>query len=129
MSDTAADVVREYYERLRRNDPLEPYFLVDESTVKFGISESAFGYDEVEATLQHQRETTRGWVVESETLRVTEREAFATFADEVRMAWTADDGGENEFDARWNGTLVPTEDDEGPAWSFTTMHVSAAHDL
>ncbi|SDR16882.1 nuclear transport factor 2 family protein [Natronobacterium texcoconense] len=129
MSEAAETVVREYYETLRRNDPLEPYFLEDESTVKFGISESAFGYDEVETALRSQQETTREWTVESENLQVSEHESFATFADEVRMAWTTDGGDEKSFDTRWSGTLVPAENDEMPAWLFASMHVSTAHEI
>ncbi|WP_293028443.1 nuclear transport factor 2 family protein [Natronococcus sp.] len=152
MSDTAAAVVRAYYKTLRQGDPLPPYFLVDESTTKFGISEGAFGYDAVADALESQTETTTDWTVESHGLEVTEHGEYATFADEVTMAWTdLEAGTDRRFETRWSGTLVrrdavesktrsdgsgsETNDDssadrtDGPAWLFRTMHVSTADKL
>ncbi|WP_226007529.1 nuclear transport factor 2 family protein [Natrinema salinisoli] len=125
-------VVRDYYDALRDNEPLAPYFLADESTVKFGISESLFGGDDVAAALAEQRETTAEWHVQSRNLVVTERNGFATVADEVTMAWTDVTTGErHRFDSRWSGTLVEVSDDDSSAsdWQFVTMHVSAPHEL
>lgn len=151
MDASAAAVVRDYYDALRAGDPLEPFFRESESTVKFGISEALFGYDEVKTALREQTATTDGWTVRSGHLVVEERDAFATVADEVIMAWTnVETGDRRRFDTRWSGTLVPARTgddasdrsadgterdgdeapgDEGPAWLFTTMHVSAAGEL
>ncbi|SER79788.1 nuclear transport factor 2 family protein [Natrinema salaciae] len=130
-SASADSVVRDYYDALRDGDPLTPYFLEAESTVKFGLSESLFGADDVAAALEEQTETTADWAVESRRLVVDERDAFATFADDVAMAWTNVDGGERyRFDSRWSGTLVERESNEGASdWRFAVMHVSAPHEL
>ncbi|WP_440770309.1 nuclear transport factor 2 family protein [Natronorubrum sp. DTA28] len=134
MSEGPESVVRDYYDALRNGDPLEPYFLADESTVKFGISEALFGYDEVSEALQEQTETTAEWTVESRSLTVTDRDGGATFADEVTMAWTdAENGERRRFETRWSGTLVRPEEESTRAgeheWQFATMHVSAAGEL
>ncbi|NUC70903.1 DUF3225 domain-containing protein [Haloterrigena sp. SYSU A558-1] len=142
MSDGNADgaeaVVRDYYDALRSGDPLEPYFLEDESTVKFGISEALFGSESVREALEEQTATTTDWTVESDHLVVAERDAFATFADEVTMAWTdAETGANRQFETRWSGTLVrdgrserdAAGDGAAPQWRFATMHVSTADDL
>jgi hypothetical protein len=131
MSDHAEAVVRDYYDALRNGDPLAPYFREAESTVKFGISESLFGGDAVVTALEEQTETTADWTVESRNLVVDRREAFATVADEVIMAWTTTESGErHRFDSRWSGTLVPAEaDSSAPDWRFALMHVSAPHEL
>ena len=145
MSDSAAAVVRDYYEALRSGDPLAPYFLESESAVKFGISEGLFGFESVREALREQTETTANWSVESGRLVVDERGAFATFADEVTMAWTDTETGANRrFETRWSGTLVHDGDgdrdgtggdgdrdanDDAPAWRFATMHVSTADEL
>ncbi|WP_254524809.1 hypothetical protein [Natrinema caseinilyticum] len=134
-TERAAAVVREYYDALRDGAPLEPYFLRDESTVKFGISDSLFGGADVATALAEQTETTDNWTIESRHLVVTERNGFATFADEVTMAWTDTDGGDrNRFDSRWSGTLIDRSADAsgrngGPNWQFAQMHVSAPHEL
>ncbi|WP_455449186.1 nuclear transport factor 2 family protein [Natrinema thermotolerans] len=132
MSATASPeaVVRDYYDTLRNGDPLEPYFLADESTVKFGISESLFGGEVIRSALGEQTETTADWAIESRRLVVDRREAVATFADEVTMAWTDTEGGDRRrFGSRWSGTLVPTDDSSAPDWQFALMHVSAPHEL
>lgn len=119
---SAAETVRDYYEALRRGEPLYPYFLEDDGVVKFGVGESLLGYDAVAEGLREQSRTTDDWTVESRDLRVREREAFATMADRVRLAWTdvaAD--REYDFDTRWSGTLEARGDDD---WVFAGMHVS-----
>ncbi|QLK27144.1 nuclear transport factor 2 family protein [Natrinema zhouii] len=132
-SATPEAVVREYYEALRDGDPLEPYFCDDESTVKFGISESLFGGSEIAAALEEQTETTAEWTVESANLVVDERDGFATVADEVTMAWTDATTGERyRFESRWSGTLVECDPDDGSSaseWRFAVLHVSAPHQL
>ncbi|OAQ54769.1 hypothetical protein HTG_04175 [Natrinema mahii] len=132
MSATASPetVVRDYYDALRNGDPLEPYFLADESTVKFGISESLFGGGAVAAALAEQTKTTTDWTIESHNPVVDRREGVATYADEVTMAWTDTESGDrHRFDSRWSGTLVPADDSSGPDWRFALMHVSAPHEL
>lgn len=128
---SAAATVREYYEALRRGDPLPPYFAGDGGrgdaetpVVKYGIGERLVGYEAVAAGLREQTRTTAGWTVESAALRVGERPEHAWFSDEVYMAWTdlaAD--RERAFDTRWSGTL---ERRDG-AWRFVGMHVSVPH--
>ena len=146
MSDAIETVVRDYYASLRAGDRLTPYFLADESTVKFGIGEALYGYDDVATALTEQTETTDAWSVESSNLVVEERDEFATMADEVTMAWTDTDSGDrHRFETRWSGTLVErgrtdareNADDGGredsgvdhPPWAFLSMHVSAPHEL
>lgn len=121
---TAADTVREYYEALRRGEPLSPYFAEESSTVKFGVSERLTGYEEVAEGLREQTHTTRDWTVESRRLRVTERDCHAWFSDDVRLAWTADAGERRDFETRWSATL-----EERDGWAFVGMHVSVAHPL
>jgi hypothetical protein len=117
----AEETVRDYYEALRRGEPLSPYFAEDEDLVKCGISERLVGDDEVAGGLREQSRRTEAWTVESEKLRVTERETVAWFADRVAMAWTDTDRGVRfEFDTRWSGTLERRDD----AWLFVGMHVS-----
>lgn len=123
----AEDAIRDYYETLRRGDPLFPYFLEAETTVKFGISESLFGGEAVAEGLREQTDTTDGWSVESHRLTVDEREGHAWFADEVTLAWTDCESGErNRFDTRWSGTLERSGDraDGELEWVFVSMHVS-----
>lgn len=128
----AEDVIRDYYEALRRGEPLHPYFLAAPTTVKFGVNEALFGGDEVADALREQTATTDSWSVESHRLTVHERDAHAWFADEVTLAWTDRESGERRrFDTRWSGTLERPDrgsesDDEGEdlEWAFASMHVS-----
>ncbi|OIB55903.1 nuclear transport factor 2 family protein [Natrialba sp. SSL1] len=150
-TDDPETTVRAYYDALRNGDPLDPFFLEDESTLKFGISDRLFGYEAVADALQEQTETTEDWTVESSTLTVAEHgdRDCATFGDEVTMAWTDSSSGERrEFRTRWSGTLIrlsagdgerkregeSESDAEGEAkaehttdeseWVFGSMHVS-----
>lgn len=115
--------IRDYYEALRRGEPLYPYFAEDPDVVKFGIGERLTGYEEIAEGLREQTRTTDAWTVESRRLRVTERDCHAWFSDDVSLAWT-DAGREArlEFDTRWSGTLA-NHDGE---WLFVGMHVSTA---
>lgn len=132
----AEDAIRDYYEALRRGEPLYPYFLEAPTTVKFGVSEALFGGDEVAAALREQTETTDSWSVESRRLTVDERDDHAWFADEVALAWTDRESGERRrFDTRWSGTLERRDrgsesDDEREdlEWAFASMHVSTPAD-
>jgi len=123
---TAETIVREYYEALRRGDPLAPFFAREGSAVKFGIEERPQGYDDIAAALERQTETTDEWRVDSTDLSVTERDGYAWFADVVGMAWTDTGTGERfTFDSRWSGTL----EEHGGDWQFVSMHVSAPREL
>ena len=122
----AEDVIREYYEALRRGEPLYPYFHEDETTVKFGVSEALYGYDDVVDGLLEQTRTTDDWTVESADLVVDEHEGYAVFADEVRLEWTdLEAETRREFETRWSGTV----ERHGEELRFISMHVSAAHEL
>lgn len=126
----AEETVRIYYDALRAGDALAPFFAPEETIVKFGIGERLRGFDEIEAGLAEQTETTEKWVVDSNRLRVTERDEHAWFSDDVRMAWTDRETGDRyEFDTRWSGTLERRPDAEsmgaaGTSWRFVGMHVS-----
>ncbi|WP_227353947.1 nuclear transport factor 2 family protein [Haladaptatus salinisoli] len=122
----AEETVRDYYEALRRGEPLHPFFAAREDVVKFGISERLTGYDEIAAGLREQTDTTADWSVGSERLRVVEGREFARFSDDVRLAWAdARTGRRRAFDTRWSGVLERDEDE----WVFTGMHVSVAREL
>lgn len=121
---TAADTVRDYYEALRRGEPLYTYFVEDAQTVKHGVSESLVGYDDVAEALREQTRTTDEWTVDSRRLSVTERGDHARFSDEVDLAWTdAESGRRYAFPTRWTGTLERRDEE----WLFAAMHVSAPH--
>jgi len=127
----AEATVRAYYDALRGGDALALFFAREVTPVKFGIGERLRGFGEIEAGLAEQTETTDEWVVDSDRLRVTERDDHAWFSDEVEMAWTdLATGRRYEFDTRWSGTLE-RRPDTGPAgtavgtpWRFVGMHVS-----
>lgn len=122
---SAKDRILSYYDALRNEEPLPPYFARDDDLVKVGISERLVGYDAVRDGLETQTAGTDDWTVESEDLRVTERGDVAWFSDEVHMAWTdLDTGTRRGFDSRWSATLERREE-----WVFVGMHVSAAHEL
>lgn len=119
---TAEATVRTYYDALRDGDPLYLFFHPENSLVKFGIGERLTDYDEIEQGLRDQTETTHDWTVESHDLRVTENKDVAWFADEVRMAWHDESGGNHDHETRWSGTLARHEGE----WRFVGMHVSVA---
>lgn len=122
----AEATIREYYETLRRGEPLHPFFPESDNIVKFGISERLTGYEEVAEGLGEQTRTTDGWTVESSALRVNEREDYAWFSDDVFMSWTdTEQRIRYEFDTRWSGTLTRRDDE----WRFVGMHVSTAREF
>ncbi|WP_336336382.1 nuclear transport factor 2 family protein [Haloarcula brevis] len=126
----ATETIEAYYAALRAGDPLGPFFAADgdREVVKFGISERLVGTEAVRAGLRGQTETTTDWTVESRALRVTEREGYAWFSDDVRLCWTDAEGGDrHEYDTRWSGTLEATGRER--PWQFVGMHVSTADDL
>ncbi|NHN64618.1 SnoaL-like domain-containing protein [Haloarcula sp. JP-Z28] len=126
----AAETIAAYYAALRAGEPLGPFFAddADRSVVKFGISEQLVGTDAIRTGLQDQTETTADWTVESHALRVTEREGYAWFSDDVELCWTGTESAvRHEYDTRWSGALEAT----GGAreWQFVGMHVSTADEL
>ncbi|WIV67464.1 nuclear transport factor 2 family protein [Natrialbaceae archaeon AArc-T1-2] len=119
-------VIRDYYEALRRGEPLYPYFLEGETTVKVGVSETLYGYDNVVDGLLEQTRTTDDWTVASHGLVVDDRDGYATFADEVGLSWTdLETGDRHDFETRWSGMLERRDEE----WLFVSVHVSAPHDL
>jgi ketosteroid isomerase-like protein len=120
---SAEETIEEYYDALRSNDPLVPFF-AEGDVVKVGISERLVGFEQVAEGLREQTETTTDWVVESRDLRVSERESVAWFGDAVRMAWTTEEGERHDFETRWSGTL-----ERDGKWRFVEMHVSVPRDL
>lgn len=121
----AAATVRDYYEALRRGEPLYPYFAEDPDVVKVGVRERLVGYDAVAEGLREQSRRTEDWTVESRDLRVRERADHAAFADAVRLTWRdAVDERSYAFDTRWSGTLEARDDDGERSWLFVGMHVS-----
>lgn len=118
--------VREYYEALRRGEPLYPYFAERDDLVKFGVSERLAGYDAVAEGLREQTRTTDEWTVESHRLRAGRHGDAGWFADEVTLAWTDVRTDERHaFETRWSGTLLRRDGE----WLFAGMHVSAPHSL
>lgn len=116
----AEATVRSYYDALRGGDPIHTFFADGPEVVKFGVGERLTGSEAVKAGLRRQTANTTDWVVESERLLVGEREGFAWFSDDVRMAWTDESKGVRyDFDTRWSGTL-----EDGEEWRFVEMHVS-----
>ncbi|MFD1598891.1 nuclear transport factor 2 family protein [Halobellus rarus] len=128
-TSTAEGRIREYYETLRDEEPLYPFFAEDQTVVKFGITEKLTGYEEIETGLREQTATTEDWTVDSRDLRVVERGDHAWFSDDVRMEWhDIDEDRGRAFDSRWSGTLERREGEESDTsaeWLFVGMHVSA----
>jgi hypothetical protein len=123
----AKATIEAYYAALRAGDPLGPFFALDAdcSVVKFGISEQLVGTDAIRDGLREQTETTTDWTVDSRALRVTERDGYAWFSDDVGLCWTdTGDTVRHEYDTRWSGTLEAT--DGTREWQFVGMHVSTA---
>ncbi|WP_435346921.1 nuclear transport factor 2 family protein [Haloarchaeobius sp. HRN-SO-5] len=126
---SAEETIRDYYEALRRGEPLYPYFSEQDATWKGAISTHYVGYDAVAEALREQTRTTDEWTVESNELSVTDRGDHALFHDAVRMAWTNVETGQRRgFDSRWSGVL-DCVDEEDQEWQFVQMHVSAPHTL
>ncbi|MCU4925691.1 nuclear transport factor 2 family protein [Halobacteria archaeon AArc-dxtr1] len=126
--EAAEKTVREYYEALREGAPLAAFFLEDDATTKFGVSEALYGYEAVASGLREQSETTGEWRVESDRLAVDVRGDCAVVTDRVTLAWTDQSTGiRRRFETRWSGTLVREEDSD--AWLFHTLHVSAPNEL
>jgi hypothetical protein len=115
--------VRDYYEALRRGEPLDPYFHERPETVKVGVFSRRVGGESVAEALRDQTARTEDWTVESDDLRAFARDGVGHFVDDVRLAWTdvrAD--RRHEFDTRWTGLVVPRAGEP----LFVSMHVSAS---
>lgn len=120
---SAEETVSDYYEALRRGEPLYPYFLESPETYKAAISTAYEGYDAVAEGLREQSRTTTDWTVDSRSLSVVEHDGWAAFSDDVGLAWTrTEDEERREFDTRWSGTLEARDGE----WVFLEMHVSTA---
>ncbi|WP_435333143.1 nuclear transport factor 2 family protein [Haloarchaeobius sp. TZWWS8] len=128
---SAEDTVHEYYEALRRGEPLYPYFLEDGATWKAAISTAYEGYDTVAEALRDQTKSTDEWTVESAGATVTTRGdgSYALFHDDVHLGWTDTSTGQRwGFDTRWSGVLECI-DEADQEWQFVQLHVSAPHDI
>jgi len=128
----ATETIRDYYEALRRGEPLYPYFAEQPDVVKFGVGERLVGYDAVAEGLREQTRTTDDWTVESDALRVTERDGYAYFSDSVFMSWTdRETDHEYAFTTRWSGTLerraLGDDAEDEWEWLFVGMHVSTPY--
>lgn len=126
-TDSPRETIETYYETLRCGEPLTPFFSEDPQAVKLGIEETLVGYADIADGLSSQTDRTSEWTVESTSLRVTERDAFAWFHDEVRLSWHDDPTGTDEsYDTRWTGTLEYREPVD--RWQFVSLHVSVPVD-
>jgi hypothetical protein len=130
---TAEETVLDYYEALRRGEPLYPYFAERSDTWKAAITTDYTGYDAVAEALREQTRVTEDWTVESRALSVAEQETYARFTDRVRLVWTrVEDDERQTFDTRWSGVLEPIDDGDGEGdgrgWAFVQLHVSAPHE-
>jgi hypothetical protein len=117
--------VREYYEALRRGEPLDPYFHERPDTVKVGVFSRRLGGESVAESLRDQTARTEDWTVQSRDLRTFPRDGYGHFVDDVRLAWTdARADRRHDFETRWTGLVEPRETDP----LFVSMHVSASAD-
>lgn len=131
MSVSVRDTVCDYYEALRRGEPLAPFFSERATVSKVGVFSRHVGYDAVAEELREQNRTTTDWEVESRDLRVVDRETHAWFDDVVALAWEETSSGRRHaYETRWTGTLEPRGDGDADDddWTFVGMHVSAALD-
>jgi len=111
--------VRDYYEALRRGDPLDGYFAERPATVKVGVFSRVAG-EAVGESLRDQTARTADWTVESRGLETFANDSGGHFVDDVRLAWTdTRTDRRHAFDTRWTGLVV------GPDPQFVSMHVSA----
>ncbi len=126
-TDSPRETIETYYETLRRGEPLTPFFSEDPQAIKLGIEETLVGYADIADGLSSQTDRTSEWTVESTSLRVTERDAFAWFHDKVRLSWHDDPTGTDEsYNTRWTGTLEYREPVD--RWQFVSLHVSVPVD-
>lgn len=127
---SARETVLDYYEALRRGEPLAPYFAERSDVVKVGVFSRTVGFDDVAEALREQTRTTADWTVESRDLRVTTSPAddSAWFNDHVELSWRdASRETSYAFETRWSGVLEPRGEGDAREWVFATMHVSAPH--
>jgi hypothetical protein len=116
--------VRDYYEALRRGEPLDPYFAERPETVKVGVFSRVVGGDAVAESLRDQTARTTDWRVESRGLETFPRDACGHFVDAVGLAWTdARADRRHAFDTRWTGVVEGGDDPR-----FLSVHVSAPRD-
>jgi hypothetical protein len=114
--------VRDYYEALRRGEPLDTYFQEGPDTVKIGVFSRRLGGEAVAEALRDQTARTEDWTVESRDLRTFARDGFAHFVDDVRLVWTdTRHDHRHDVETRWTGLVEP----RGEEPLFLSMHVSA----
>jgi hypothetical protein len=128
---SARETVLDYYEALRRGEPLAPYFAERPDVVKVGVFSRVVGFDDVAESLREQTRTTAAWTVDSHDLRTHEPptdDACVWFTDVVDLSWR-ETGREtsHSFETRWSGVLEPRGDGDAREWVFATVHVSAPH--
>jgi hypothetical protein len=124
----ARETVRDYYEALRADTPLSPYFARRPDVVKVGVFSRRVGFESVAEGFRSQRRRTTDWTVDSTALTVDERDDYARFSDLVTLAWTDTAADASyAFETRWTGVLVPDAETDRD-WAFVDMHVSAPHD-
>ncbi|AUV82180.1 hypothetical protein C2R22_11410 [Salinigranum rubrum] len=127
---SARETVLDYYEALRRGEPLEAYFAERPDVVKVGVFSRTVGFDAIAEALREQTRTTEAWTVESQDLRVEEPQGDEPgwFTDRVDLAWRDTERETSyAFETRWSGVLEPRGDGDAREWVFATMHVSAPH--
>lgn len=123
METDTESFVRDYYEALRRGEPIDAYFHERPDVVKVGVFSQLVGGERVAEALRDQTARTEDWTVESADLRTFDRGSHAHFTDAVGLAWTvARTGQRHEFDTRWTGLI----ESRGGEPLFVAMHVSAA---
>ena len=114
--------VRDYYEALRRGEPLDTYFQQGPDIVKIGVFSHRLGGEAVAEALRDQTARTEDWAVESRDLRTFSRDGFAHFVDDVRLVWTdTRRDHRHDVETRWTGLVEP----QGEEPLFVSMHVSA----
>jgi|AntRauTorcE11898_2_1112593.scaffolds.fasta_scaffold01449_2 hypothetical protein len=130
---SAEDAVLDYYEALRRGEPLYSYFVESPDAHKVAVSTAYDGYEAVAEALREQTRTTTDWVVDSAGPSVLAGDEWASFHDDVSLAWTETvkdeesrhesdaEESRHEFETRWTGTLVERDGE----WLFLELHVSA----
>ena len=120
---SARETVLDYYEALRRGEPLAPFFATGPDVVKVGVFSRRTGGDHVADGLREQTQKTTDWTVDSHDLVVRAYDRYAWFTDRIDMAWVDSTEGRYDFETRWSGVLEPNNEQ----WQFVEMHVSAPH--
>ncbi|WP_137285140.1 hypothetical protein [Halorussus salinisoli] len=113
------ETVEDYYEALRRSDPLSPFFAERDDVVKFGISERLGGYESVAEGLREQTRATEDWQVESRALEVVERgseEVAGRKSEEAVGSESEEAVGSESEEAAGSESVAWFTDDVGLSW-------------